>query len=64
MSKRNQPYETEPVNPRKRIRYPAPTDRGDVAQDGFDRLATADPRTGIRPTVGGTPVWPPYHEDM
>lgn len=60
---RNKPYEAEPLNPRKRIRYPAPTGHGDVAQDGFDRLATADSRTGIRPTVGGTPVYSPYHED-
>ncbi len=63
--RRTQPWEIEPENPRKRVRYPASRDKGNnVAQDGFDRLSTADPRTGIRPTVGGTPVYPPYHEDL
>lgn len=66
-SKRNQPVELEPLNPRKRKRYPAPSsEQGGVqsARDGFTRLAQADPGTGIRPSTGGTPVFPPYHEDL
>ncbi len=64
MPERNQPYRAEPLNPRKRVRHLAPTGPNDVPLDGFERLADADPRTGIRPPVGGTLVYPPYHEDM
>jgi hypothetical protein len=63
-SKRNQPVELEPVNERKRVCYPAPSGENNAAQDGFQRLAQADARTGIRPSTGGTPVYPPYHEDL
>jgi len=62
--RRNQPYDCEPVNPRKRVRYPAPDSTKNAAQDGFEILAKADARTGIRPVTGGTPVYPPYHEDQ
>jgi hypothetical protein len=61
--RRNQPYDCEPVNPRKRVRYPAPDGKQNVAQDGYERLAQADARTGTRPVTGGTPVWPPYRQD-
>jgi hypothetical protein len=64
MSERTQPWELEPLNPEKRKRYPAPTERGDMLHDGYVRLASADSRTGIRPVVGGRPVYHPvYHED-
>lgn len=61
--RRTQPWKLEPLNPRKRERDPAPTGEGSFAHDGFERLAHADARTGIRPPTGGTPVFPPYHED-
>lgn len=64
MAIRNQPVELEPLNPRKRERHPAPTEKGDMLHDGFQRLKQADARTGIRQPIGGTNVYPPYHEDM
>lgn len=61
--RRNQPVTLEPLNPRKAERTPAPTERGNTAEQGFARLSTADPRTGIRQPIGGTPAYPPYRED-
>lgn len=61
--RRTQPWELEPVNPRKRERHPAPKGNENVALQGFERLAQADARTGIRPPTGGTRVFPPYHEE-
>lgn len=61
-SHRNQPVRLESLKT-SQTRYPAPRDRGNVAQDGYDRLSTADPATGIRQPVGGQPVYPAYHED-
>ncbi len=60
---RNKAWELEPVNPRKRVRYPAPEATKNAALDGFERVAQADARTGIRPVTGGTQSYPPYHED-
>lgn len=60
--RRNQPVELEPVNPRKRERTPAPREIGNAAEQGFERLSTAD-TSGNRQPIGGTTVWPPYHEE-
>jgi hypothetical protein len=65
-TRRGQPVELTPVNERKRQRYPAPRETQSGEQslvDGFARLSQADARTGIRES-GGTPVYPPYHEDL
>lgn len=64
MSRRNQPVELTPLNPKKRERQPAPTgnEQHPMVQ-GFSRLSSADPRTGARPPIGGRPVYPPYRED-
>lgn len=63
--RRNQPVELEPLNPRKRVRYEAPSNTGNnAAHDGFSRLSQADARTGVRRPIGGTPEYPPYREDM
>lgn len=59
----NQPVELEPLNEKFDRRTPAPTEEGDQYAQGFARLSTADPRTGIRPAIGGTPAYPAYHED-
>lgn len=60
-ARRNQPVRLTSLKDQQR--YPSPTGSNNVAEDGFARLSTADPNTGIRQPVGGEPVWPPYHED-
>jgi hypothetical protein len=62
--KRNQPVKVSPVNPEHYERHAAPSDRGNYLSDGFERLSQADPRSGARTPIGGTPVYPPYHEDL
>lgn len=62
MYQRNQPIRLEPLNPRhEQERHEPPAERGDMLRNGYVRLSNA--AHGIRPMVGGTPVWPPYRED-
>jgi hypothetical protein len=58
----NQPLKLTSL--KQQERYPAPSGESNPAVDGFERIASADPRTGIRQPIAGTsPAWPAYHED-
>lgn len=53
--KRNQPIDVPSRRPDER---PMSAATGNAGRDGYTTLSTADRQTGIRPPVGGTPVWP------
>lgn len=60
--RRNQPVRVPSLKDQER--YPSQSGTGNSpAQDGYSRLSSADRRTGIRQPIGGSPEWPPYHED-
>ena len=54
-SRRNQPVKVASKRPDER---PLSSATGNAGRDGYTALSTADRETGLRPPVGGTPVWP------
>lgn len=60
-ARRNQPVRLDSLKT-SQTRYPSPTGSNDAGLDGYSRLSTADP-SGNRQPIGGTPVYPPYHDD-